>query len=199
MTWFICIYIYLWHFVTTKAEVGRILTLGTCLHQCSFTALVSSAAKNININHKGSSPTMNTLRESSAIPQHYQNHGSFMVSIKKPFFLILHQLSLAVYPIVFEGVDFFSKVVKDFWTIKSMKCSQSCSLSTGIAFEVMPFMPVVSSEVQVVNVEVTNIHLVMMSNGMFIHQPGKPSSLSSLLSGSSRHIYPCCGSECHVL
>ena len=48
---------------------------------------------------------------------------------------------------------------------------KSCSL------EVMPFMSVVSSK-QVVNVEITNLHLVM-SNGMFIHQAGKP-TLSSL-------------------
>ncbi len=51
------------------------------------------------------------------------------------------------------------------------------SRSQNMALEVMPFMSVVSSK-QVVNVEITNLHLVM-SNGMFIHQAGKP-TLSSL-------------------
>ena len=114
-------------FVTTKAEVGRILTLGTCLHQCSFTALVSSAAKNININinHKGSSPTMNTLQESSCNPPTLSKSWTLHGLYRENFFKILHQLSLAVYTIVFEGVLLFSKVVQDFWTINSMTCSSS--------------------------------------------------------------------------
>ena len=90
-------------FVTTKAEVGRILTLGTCLHQFCFTALVSSATKNININHKGSSPTMNTLRESSEIPQHYPNHGPFMVSIGKTFFKSCTSWAWQFIPLFLKG------------------------------------------------------------------------------------------------